>query len=1035
MERRTTVHIVKRFLTTMCVSLLLVGPGVRSLHAQAIHEGKVTGTVVSDDGLALPGATVEISSPALMAGMQSTTTSLKGTYVFLNLPVGKYRIAVSNDGFKTVSRDNIEVSAGAVVTLDLTLPVGTVEETVVVTAPGVVVDAKSSTIDSRLDRDLLERLPTSRDAFYDLVLTTPGMFDVASSSSWLPSPTAYGGASNENVFLVNGVNTTNPRGASWGSLVRVNYDAVEEVRVVALGSKAEYGSYSGAAIDVLTRSGSNEYHGGAALYTQLAKPESNQPAPGASLGKDWLYIGPGEQLAGETNSNWEANLTLGGPILKDKLWFFGAFDYLRSTTLPPRWSLKNESWGRYGDLKISAAPAKNHRAWASYHYENNDGTGWSWGTEPGWDTTMTYGTASVNHTVSSQWQWLPTGTTILSAKYLGFWTNDKPHLPADRPDHPGYVNWWKWGQYGLNGAFPFVEAQKSNRQTLQADVSHYAESFLGVHDIKFGAQYTRGRGNWMGGYFQNYANFLYPYRWTQNVNEMRSWYGDTGLLFYNQKDTLNPFLTVRTADSLGGFFDDQWTPTKRLTINVGLRFDRMSTKYGTGQIYDFAPSPDQINASLPVLRERTATSNLFDFNTFSPRVGLTYMLTKDGRTVARASFGRYYLPLSVEYLRRFGPDMPQVSRLYQIFNVGPWSEVDTNGDGMIDTIETRNAARKVYGLTPLREEIQTRDPSWTLNVADNVKDQYTDQVTLNLEREVVKNLAVSGTYIFKRAGNMFANIPINRATGQEWEYERIPYRTAAGQTVQLYSIVFKDYNGDGQVDGNDVQWIGANGTYRVQNMPAYDGITPRRDYHGFQLVVNRKYSDRWQALASLLYSKSDGMASRTMRQDSNVEGPMVTDDTWMGSLNYTVNNLEGPLPYTPRFELKASGSYKIPRLEVDLGIRFRLHTGRPVWKLESYPQHTQWAAPPGGVIDPGGVDRIIAIDPTKPDYLPTQSILDLRLEKAFKLGGQKAFSVVLDGFNVFNVNTATNIDYQWEYGKVTGIVGSRRFRVSARYQF
>ncbi len=153
--------------------------------------------------------------------------------------------------------------------------------------------------------------------------------------------------------------------------------------------------------------------------------------------------------------------------------------------------------------------------------------------------------------------------------------------------------------YGINGAFPYVEAQKSSRQTVQADLSHFAEEFLGQHDIKFGVQYTKGRGNWQGGYFQNYVNFLYPYRWTQSVQYMQDWYGDTGLRFYNQRDTLNPFLTVRTADSAGAFFDDQWSVSNRLTLNLGLRFDRMTTKYGVGKVYDFVTSPEGINGPPP----------------------------------------------------------------------------------------------------------------------------------------------------------------------------------------------------------------------------------------------------------------------------------------------------------------------------------------------------------------------------------------------------------------------------------------------------
>jgi hypothetical protein len=259
----------------------------------------------------------------------------------------------------------------------------------------------------------------------------------------------------------------------------------------------------------------------------------------------------------------------------------------------------------------------------------------------------------------------------------------------------------------------------------------------------------------------------------------------------------------------------------------------MTTRYGAGKVYDFPRSPDAINDPPPVLRDRASTKNIFDFKTWAPRIGLSYQLTGDGKTVARASFGRYYMPLTAEFLRRFGPDMPLVSRDYQIYLVGPWSAVDTNGDGVIDSIETREAARKVHGLTPISEEHQTIDYSWTLNVANGVKDQHTDQFTVNLEREIARNFSVSASYIYKHSTDLFANVPINRETGQEWEYERIPFTTSAGKQVMLYSVVLKDYDGNGVIDGDDVAWIGSHGTSRVQNLTSFDGVKPKRDYHGF----------------------------------------------------------------------------------------------------------------------------------------------------------------------------------------------------------
>jgi len=1020
-----------------CALLLWLAACATPAFAQAIHDGKLIGTVASGDGAVLPGATVEIASPSLMRA-RAATTSATGTYVFLNLPIGRYTVTVSLAGFKTAVRENIEVSADATVTLDFVLAVGAVSETVKVIAEGPIVDTQSSTIDSRIDQALLTRIPTSRDAFLDLALTTPGMGEgsgAPTQTTEFQSPTAYGSSTNENVFLINGVNTTNPEAGSFGSLVNVNYDAVEEVRVVALGSKAEYGSFSGAAIDVVTKSGSNAFHGTGAIYSLLGSPASNQPGANADLGAPWLYVGEGEQLAGDTQKDWETSATMGGPIKKDSVWFFGAYNYLRSATLPPRWSLLSESWNTYADAKVSAVPAKNHFMWGSYHYENNDGNGWSWGSEPAWDTTMTYGTKTKNHSVAAQWQWTPGGATTASAKFLGFWKDDQPYLPSDRLPTPGYINWWKWADYGINGAFPYLDAQKANRQTIQADVSHYADGFLGSHDIKFGVQYTKGRGNRLEGYFQNYANFLYPYRWTQKVSEMQEWYGDTGLLFYNNKYEMNPFLTVRTADSTGLFVDDRWSLNKRTTINLGLRFDRMTTKYGTGEIYEPLTAPDQVGGGLKVLRDRASTPNIFDFKTWSPRIGLSYALTEDGKTVVRAAYGRYYLPLSIEFLRRFGPDAPEATIVTQIFEVGPWSTVDTNGDGEIDTQETRAAARNVAGLTPLSEESRQRDASWTLNVAPDVKDQHTDEVTFNVEREIAHNMSIGGTYVYKHTSDIFANIPINRETGQQWDYERIPYDTLAGQHVMLYSVAQRDYNGDGAVNGDDIAWIGDNTTYQVQNMPTFDGVKPKRDYQALQFVWKKRYADRWQALGSFVYSTSSGIGRRSFRQDFNVEGPMFYDDNWMGTLNYTINNLTGLLPFTPQYEFKLSGSYTIPKVDIDVGGRFRTHSGRPFWQQESYPQLTQFGGPENGVVDPGGLPQIVAVDPKNPSNFPTLTLFDLHLEKRFKFGKEQSVRFIVDGFNIFNTFTPTDADPLNEYGKVTSIPQSRRFRFGARYEF
>lgn len=1040
--------LMKKLLASSLIFLLAFVLSCVQLSAQTIDYGKLTGVITDEAGEPLPGVAVEITSP--VTGKRATVTSGRGVYVFLNLPTGRYAITASMQGFKSVTQENIVITAGSSIVVDLKMEAGRIEESITVTGVAPVVDSKTSSISTNLQSELLAKLPTSRDAFYDLALTTPGMVAQGKDGDWLPSPNAYGGTSNENVFLINGVNTTNPRSSAYGSLVAVNYNAVEEVRVIALGTKAEYGSFSGVAIDVLTKSGSNNFHGNLSYYSMLGNAANNQPGPGVDLGKigeTSLYIAPGDQVVKRNTTNWEPNFTIGGPIVKDKLWFYSGFNYVRSDTKAPFWEPLNTYRGMFGDLKITAEPWTNTRAWIAIHMENNKGAGWTW--HPRWDPTMTYGQKSNTLSLSSQWQWMFSGKTIFTAKYLGFWRDDQPFIPTQgRVGRPGYINWWKWKVYGVNGDFPYVEAQKSSRNTVQADVSHYAENFLGDHDIKFGVQYTIGRGNWMGGYFQNYANFAYPAPWTQRIDYMQSWYGWTGLVMYNRQTWLNPFLTVRTSNSLGFFLDDQWTVSKRLTVNVGLRYDRMTAKYGKGKVYQYAATPEQINDPPPVVRTREGTKNIFDFKTISPRIGFSYALTSDMKTVFRANYGRYYLPLSVEYLRRFGPDMPQ-ALIKNLYYEIPFSLINLDGDNIISGDEAALAARYLHlatYLAPHRRPSwvpaeQNQNYSWQLKVQAGLKDQYTDQVTLNLEREIITNLSLSATYIFKRTGNIFVQWPLNRATQQPFEYRRLIFTTRYGYSVPLYDLVLKDFNGDGVINVADLVWVGNNIDREVRNMPKIDSFKPQKTYHGLQFVLNKRFSSRWQMLSSVLFSFSNGMAARAIRQDFNFEGPMVMDTNWLAGLNQAIFSMEGPLPHTQKFEFKFSGSYLIPVVEMDLGFRFRYNSGRPLWPIQSIPIWPSWQSTrPAGSFITTGETNIVAIDPKKPWYLPSEKVLDLRLERALRLRNYGSLRVALDILNVFNENAVTNAGYggphEPEIGRVSGITfPSRTLRLSVGFEF
>jgi len=1063
----------------LCLAFMNVGV----VRAQSILEGKITGTITDDKGEPLPGATVEIASPILQ-GKRSTMTSAKGTFVFLKLSTGKYKVTVSMPGFKTLVQENIEVTAESSVTVNLALPMGTIEETVTVTAGTPVVDVKTSTIDSKIDQAMLDKLPTSRDSFYDLSLSTPGMFDVGKNV--MGSPTAYGGSTMENIFLVNGLDTTNPTGSGYGSMINVNYDNVQEVRLISLGSKAEYGNFSGVAIDVITKSGSDKLQGTLGVYSQLGYPKAGAVPDASNLGRDWLYLGQGDDYRSYPKSDLELDLTLGGPFFSKNVWFFAALNFLDKKDKALNWDPITNSIGRYADIKLTGTPFKNQHAWLSYHYENNNGGGFTDGSLD-WDPSMAYQSYTQSHAVSSQWQWFPSTATFLSVKFLGFWVNDRNQLPSGAPDHPGYINWWKGVPFdsGVGGAFPGARKNDTNRTTIQADMSHYAENFLGEHDIKFGVQYTRGRLNSINGDFFSkelidpitgqdlglfgYYPGAYPYRWNYNIDYLQSYYGDTaGLMFYVGTSYSKPIRTVRTSDGLGFFFDDQWTPTKRLTLNLGMRFDHMTAKFGQGgQMLEQPATPQAWEGDLQVIRDRQGSSNLFNFKNWSPRLGLTYALTRDEKTVFRASYGRYYTPVGVESFGSGGPDRDRTYSTTEFYAI-PWAGLDLNGDGFITGSEFANAARQIslQHLTPISTEwglgfplntFQSSIPAFGLKIEPGLKNQHTDQFTVNLEREIFKNFSVGVTYINRVTRDVIVQWPLNSVTQQPWDYE-VRTQVINGQTVSLYSIVLKDYDGNGVINGQDIAWVHNHQDFEWRNMPDWPNyaggpnVKAERKFHGLQVTFRKHYSDRWQLMSSLLFNKSDGFAGRNKRQDEdyNMEGTNIWSDQWLGGVNQTVNNMVGPMPFTPRFEFKLNGNYTIPKVELDLGFRFRLHTGRPVWVLADVQTMESYSYDPNDqhsvIITSGGASQqIVAQAGTAPLYMPVLSILDLRLDKSFKLGPNK-LRFMLDMFNLFNSKAVTNAMLKKigvsgtdillrDVGRVVGLVAPRTFRLGVMYQF
>jgi hypothetical protein len=505
--------------------------------------------------------------------------------------------------------------------------------------------------------------------------------------------------------------------------------------------------------------------------------------------------------------------------------------------------------------------------------------------------------------------------------------------------------------------------------------------------------------------------------------------------FYNTKVEANPWLTVRETDSTGVFVDDQWVISDRMTLNIGLRYDRMEARYGVGKVYEMFDDPSDVN-NPTVLRDREG-GDVYDFKTWSPRIGFAWTLTADGKTVLRSHIGRYYFPLGVESLRRFGPDMePFLSNTWQ-YNI-PFAEWDDNGNGYVDFGEVDTGTRLIHGREP--DWLMwggPSDQSWGLEVAPGTTSPYTDQFNISLQRQLGNDVAIEFTYIYKKTNDLLVLLPYNEATGEYWEWESRPFTTWTGYETEVWSIVWDDYNGDGVINGADGAFVLDNTNQRTTNAPDFNGNEVARTYQGLQVVLNKRYSHRWQGMFAINYTNTDGFYPRPVDQNWYVDGPLIMDTPFGVSMNHYQNNVSGPALMTPEWMAKIAGSYRIPAIETDFGFRLRYDSGRAIFPTVELPTYRSWM---GDTTEPllssGWHDFIVADDPNNNDWMPATTIVDLSLNKRFGVGRGMGIGVALDALNVFNEGAANRVGYgQGDYGRVYGLVTPRIFRLGVKFDF
>jgi len=571
--------------------------------------GKISGAVIDQAGTGLAGVTVTVASDVLMGGTRVAITGDTGAYRFAALPPGVYTVTASLAGFQTLTTEDVRVNVGATAITDFQMQEQFSEE-VTVYGESPLVDVTSSTGGDTFTAEFIKDLPTQRN-FFDMMSVSKGVTLATEDSDRL----VIGGSNvQSNNWFIDGIETTAPEtGTAW---VYVNPDAVAEIQVVSIGAPAEYGNMMGGTLNVVTKSGSNEFKGGANIYffdDSLVDSAINADSQFPEYHQKEFY---------------DITATLGGPIVMDRLWFFAAYEYWRDGhAFPGSDPDTTPTWysDRY-DLKLSMRFTDSHMVDVKGYYDN-------WGyPDPASEYVEPSGLAGEVGTTQA-WGFGYTGVftdrTFMEARYTG-WQSDDDYLSQTGSNEPAFIDYSPegGGPERYYGGVYWPWTYNTSIDQVSASVSHFADDFIkGSHDFKFGVQASSGDAitavaPGMTGVY--YYRYVYPYYYNGSVYEYEYFYKVEGL----------PYKYGNEQKSWSAFFDDKWQVTDRLTLNIGVRYDnhRGIIPSFPRLDWDWSETGETIPGVDPV----------FEWSNFSPRLGLAYALGAENNAVIRASFGVYY---------------------------------------------------------------------------------------------------------------------------------------------------------------------------------------------------------------------------------------------------------------------------------------------------------------------------------------------------------------------------------------------------------
>jgi hypothetical protein len=926
--------------------------------AQAVTSGTgaINGRVTDASDAVMPGVTVTITSPSQM-GTRTAVTDADGTYRFTAVTPGDYVVLFELAGFSTVRNEGIRVSLGFTATVNASLTVASLQESVTVTGQSPVVDTSATQIGNTFNAQQLSALPTSRD-YFSLLAGSPAVqmsrIDVGGSTNGTQQGFVVYGTSGQVRVIFEGLNATEATGA-FGNYPDIG--GMEEVQINTAAHSAE-ASTPGVQSQFISKSGGNQFRG---TFYGGYSPESWQAY---NIDDDQIARGlrGGGNLAPEDvnrlNSYQDVNVGFGGYMIRDRLWWYGSY--------------------RHQDIQASYVnfPVKpqttilnNYSAKVTYNLSNNNKligyTQPSQKKQPqrfdSWLLGVDTGINSTEATTWNQnfWAW------VHKAEWNGV-INDNSFAEI-RGGQYGYD--WTNGVNGTGLRYEDIGnniiqgrnrnwARERRRNQVLGSISYFKNGWGGEHNFKLGGEIfdETVKDVFIDGFEEDILHVM------QNGNKL-------DVILFQPGESIGGLRTY------GAFVHDTWRVNNQLTLNIGARMDRYR-----------AYSPEQEHPASrfnPTAQTFAAVDNYISWNLPAPRLGMTYDVMGDGRTVLKANYGTYWWNPGADFVFNISPNASSWWRRHR------WT--DLNNDNRWQPGEESAVPTS------------TRGGAATESLDPDLKNTYTQEFAAFLERELMANFGIRAGYVWR---------------GQRNEYGR--YNIAIPYEAFTVPVTVRDPGPDGVLnnadDGAPLQAMDLAPEFRGLT-PVNRTVNPSRagaDYHTFEITGTKRMSNSWSLLASYGWTKSFDQASA-------IQGNAIRGNALVMNPNDEINNEGGRFVYT-RSNVKLSGTWETPFWGISMSPMMRYQQGIPFGRTFA------------STLSYGSV-RFLA-EPMGTRRQDTILITDLRVEKTHAFGGRN-ISVFFDLYNMFNANPAQNL--QWSSGtswnRPLSIVPPRLARIGAKLNF